>query len=114
MHNGPRRIAESANILGQDYGDEPRIGIGEHAHCVADPVVTRKGFGRPRVLVDEDRDSVLVVQFDRCSIPPGFADRNCGNLWMSRWALPDGGSGVKSKGASCAKGAKKAFWAKVR
>ena len=59
---GARGVAQPADVVGQDAGDEARVGVGEEAHGVADPVVALRGLRRFPVLVHDDRDGVLVVE----------------------------------------------------
>ena len=59
------RIAETANVIGEDYGNKTRIGIAKKAHRIADPVTAVKGASGPPVLVNQNSNSVFVGQLYR-------------------------------------------------
>jgi hypothetical protein len=65
---GSCRVAQAADIVGKDAGDESRLPIRHHAHGVADPVMAAIGFRRPPVLVHKYADGKVVVVLHRFPI----------------------------------------------
>ena len=61
---GPGGVSQLSNIIGQDTGNEPRGGIGQKTHGIADPVVSHGCPGGFPVLVGNNGNGVFVIELN--------------------------------------------------